>query len=896
MAKRDPACDERPVVRVDPDSGASSRGGQDQRPSNATQATLDADESRFGLMFERTADALMLLDGTSGLFVDCNHATTHLLRCADKQELLALHPSQISPEFQPDGRPSSVKADEMIAIALRNGSHRFEWVHCSVQRANFPVEVLLTPIIVDEQQLILCTLRDITERKQSEAVQTALFRISEAAHSAVDMPDLLHHIHEAISELMPARNFYVALYDADTDDISYPYYVDEIDPAPPPQRKLGDRLADVILRNGHSLLLNPESLDEALTSGLFQPFGTRPLDWLGVPLITRSRTIGVLVVQSYTGDVRYTEHDKVLLEFVSSQIAATVERKQVEAALSASESRFRVMFERTADALMLLDGTTGLFVDCNQAAVELMRCQDKSELLQLHPSQISPLRQPDGRLSIEKADDMIATALRNGSHRFEWVHCSVHRADFHAEVLLTPILIDEHNLLIATVRDITRKRESEDLIWKQANFDTLTGLPNRRMLHDRLQQAIRKSHRSHLPMALLFVDLDRFKEINDTLGHHMGDVLLADAAERLSSCVRDGDTVARLGGDEFTIILGDLTDVGIVERIAQDVLRKLADPFPLRDDVGYVSASIGVTLYPDDATSVEDLLKNADQAMYAAKAQGRDRCCYFTPSMQEIAQERMRVIGDLRIALKEHQLRVFFQPIVEIGSGRIVKAEALLRWQHPQRGLVAPNDFIALAEESGIIHDIGDWVFMESAGWARRWISERDKRFQITINMSPVQFNKGASDHEPWLAHLRRLDLGGDSIVVEITEGQLLHGNTTLDRTLLRFREAGIQVVVDDFGTGSSSLAYVKKFGIDYLKIDKSFIHNLAPGSSDLILSAAIIVMAHTLGMKVIAEGVETSAQHDLLAAAGCDLAQGYLYAKPMPPEEFEALLDAQDR
>ena len=889
MGNRDPACDERPAVGLDPDSGVPAR-------SDPSDATHDADESRFGLMFERTADALMLLDGTTGLFVDCNQATTHLLRCADKQELLALHPSQISPEFQPDGGPSSVKANEMIAIALRNGSHRFEWVHCSAQRANFPVEVLLTPIIVDEQQLLLCTLRDITERKQSEAMQTALFRISEAAHSAVDMPDLLYHIHAAIGELMPARNFYVALYDAQTDDISYPYYVDEIDPAPPPQRKLGDRLADVILRNGHSLLLNPESLDEALKSGLFQPFGTRPLDWLGVPLITRSRTIGVLVVQSYTGEVRYTEHDKVLLEFVSSQIAATVERKQVEAALSASESRFRVMFERTADALMLLDGTTGIFVDCNQAAVELLRCQDKSELLQLHPSQISPLRQPDGRLSVEKADDMIATALRNGSHRFEWIHCSVGRADFPVEVLLTPILIDQHNLLIATVRDITRKRESEELIWKQANFDTLTGLPNRRMMHDRLQQAIRKAQRSHSPMALLFVDLDRFKEINDTLGHHMGDVLLADAAQRLSSCVREGDTVARLGGDEFTIILNDLDDVGAIERIAQDILRKLADPFPLRDDVGYVSASIGITLYPDDATSVEDLLKNADQAMYAAKAQGRDRCCYFTASMQEIAQERMRVIGDLRVALRERQLQVYFQPIVEVSNGRIVKAEALLRWQHPQRGLVTPGDFIALAEESGIIHEIGDWVFMESAGWAKRWRNGDNRDFQVSVNMSPVQFNKGASDHEPWLAHLRRIALGGDSIIVEITEGQLLHGNTTLDKTLLRFRDAGIQVVVDDFGTGSSSLAYVKKFGIDYLKIDKTFIHNLAPGSSDLILSEAIIVMAHTLGMKVIAEGVETSAQHDLLATAGCDLAQGYLYAKPMPPEEFEALLDAQER
>ena len=559
----------------------------------------------------------------------------------------------------------------------------------------------------------------------------------------------------------------------------------------------------------------------------------------------------------------------------------------------ADDRHFRLMFERSADALLLLDGATGLFLDCNQAAVDLFRCEDKDELLQLHPSQVSPLRQPDGELSVEKADEMIATALRNGSHRFEWVHCSVRRADFHAEVLLTPIQMDAQDLVIATVRDITRKKESDELIRRQAYFDPLTGLPNRRMLHERLQQAVRKSQRSGRSMALLFLDLDRFKEINDTLGHHMGDVLLADAAQRLSDCVREGDTVARLGGDEFTVILNDLDDIGAVERVAQKMLDRLAEPFHLSDEVGYVSGSVGVTIFPDDADNVEDLLRNADQAMYASKNTGRNRCCYFTASMQELAQERMRVISDLRVALKEGQLRMHFQPIVEVASRRIVKAEALLRWQHPQRGLVAPGDFIALAEESGIIHAVGDWVFMQSVEAAGRW-REHDERFQIAINMSPVQFNKGARDQEPWLAHLRRLKLRGDSIVVEITESQLLHGNLALDNTLLRFREAGIQVVADDFGAGSSSLAYVKKFGIDFLKIDRSFIQNLEPGSSDLILCEAIIVMAHTLGMKVIAEGVETAEQHELLRKAGCDLAQGWLYAHPLPPDEFDAALRAQ--
>ncbi len=591
---------------------------------------------------------------------------------------------------------------------------------------------------------------------------------------------------------------------------------------------------------------------------------------------------------------RDNSREKALRDSVAAERRPRTADPESARGASPDDRRFRLMFERSADALLLLDGASGLFVDCNQAAVELLRCEDKDELLQLHPSQISPLRQPDGHLSSEKADEMIATALRNGSHRFDWVHCSVRRSDFHAEVLLTPIQVDEQDLIIATVRDITRKKESDELIWKQAHFDPLTGLPNRRMLHERLQQAIRRSQKSGRAMALLFVDLDRFKEINDTLGHHMGDVLLADAAQRLVDCVREGDTVARLGGDEFTVILNDLDDVGAIERVAQDILERLAEPFRLSDETGYVSGSVGVTIYPDDADNVEDLLRNADQAMYASKNAGRNRCCYFTASMQEIAQERMRVIGDLRVALKERQLSMYFQPIVDVATRRIVKAEALLRWEHPQRGLVSPGDFIVLAEESGIIHEIGDWVFMQSAEWARRWREAHDAHFQVTINMSPVQFNKGTDDQQPWLAHLRKLKLRGDSIVVEITEGQLLHGNVALDNTLLRFREAGIQVVADDFGAGSSSLAYVKKFGIDYLKIDRSFIRNLEPGGSDLILCEAIIVMAHTLGMKVIAEGVETTAQHELLHKAGCDLAQGYFYAHPLPAEEFQAALLAQ--
>lgn len=444
--------------------------------------------------------------------------------------------------------------------------------------------------------------------------------------------------------------------------------------------------------------------------------------------------------------------------------------------------------------------------------------------------------------------------------------------------------------------DITEKKLSEELIWKQANFDTLTGLPNRRMFRDRLAQEVKKSDRTNLPLALLLIDLDRFKEVNDTLGHDMGDILLQEAARRFLSCVRESDTVARLGGDEFTFILSELpADIRHVEDIAQKIIDNLSEPFYLGNEIVHVSASIGITLYPNDAGDLETLLKNADQAMYVAKNKGRNRYSYFTQSLQESAQARLRLTNDLRGALSAGQFRVYFQPVVDLSTERIHKAEALIRWQHPERGMVNPVEFIPLAEDSGLINEIGDWVFRESARWAKQWSQKFGDDFQVSVNMSPIQFRaEGKVFAETWLHHLQELQLPGKNIVIEITEGLLLNAESDIIDKLLVFRDAGIQVAIDDFGTGYSSLSYLKKFDIDYLKIDQSFVRNLATDPNDLALSEAIIVMAHKLGLKVIAEGVELEGQRDMLAAAGCDYAQGYLFSKPVPPEQFEALLQRE--
>lgn len=435
-------------------------------------------------------------------------------------------------------------------------------------------------------------------------------------------------------------------------------------------------------------------------------------------------------------------------------------------------------------------------------------------------------------------------------------------------------------------------KRASDVIWHQANYDSVTQLPNRRLFHDRLAQEIRKTqHQKGRVLALMFIDLDRFKEVNDTLGHDIGDVLLVEAARRISACVRNADTVARIGGDEFTVILPQLGDVNRVEQVAEHIVETLAMPFQLGDESVYISASVGITLYPNDAEDVEGLLKNADQAMYVAKSKGRNGFSYFTSQMQEHAQSRQQLIKDMRVALSGGQFRVYFQPIIDLRTGHIVKAEALIRWQHPQRGLVSPIEFIPLAEETGLIVAIGDWVFKESVTWMKRWHVQGYACRQVSVNKSPSQFTLGDNKHEDWGAYLRHIGLPGECIVVEITEGLLLDARAEVMQSLLGYCDAGIQVALDDFGTGYSSLAYLKRFDIDYLKIDRSFVRDLATDPNDLALSEAIIVMAHKLGLKVIAEGVETAEQRDMLHAAGCDYAQGFLYAKPMPAEEFDALL-----
>jgi diguanylate cyclase (GGDEF)-like protein/PAS domain S-box-containing protein len=566
-----------------------------------------------------------------------------------------------------------------------------------------------------------------------------------------------------------------------------------------------------------------------------------------------------------------------------NEINASLEQTVIErtAELVTKEQQSRTLIENSPDTITRYDRqlrrTYANPAFCTSAGRSL------DEVLGKRPSEV-----PGGANALIYERKISETIASGTSGQFELRWLSKDGQEQCSHIRLTPEIerSGEVSSVLAVGRDLSDRMVFEATIWKQANFDALTHLPNRQMFHDRLDHEARMSHRSGRPMGLMLIDLDRFKEVNDSLGHDTGDILLIEAARRITSCVRESDTVARLGGDEFTVILSELDNTESIEQIAKTIIDTLAEPFRLGPDDAFISASIGVTLYPQDTRELDVLFKNADQAMYAAKSAGRNRFSYFTPDLQVAAEKRLRLTNDLRAALQAEQFRIYYQPIVDLATGEIYKAEALIRWLHPERGMISPLDFIALAEDTGLIVPIGDWVFKQAVHQTRQWRQRFHPSFQISVNMSPAQIRQDNLVCIKWSEYLLQEGMPGMSVAIEITEGLLL--DAELNGKLLTFRDAGIRISIDDFGTGYSSLAYLKRFDIDYLKIDRSFVQNLGFDPDNQALCEAMVMLAHKLGLKVIAEGVETTDQRDFLAAVGCDFAQGFLYSEPVPADQFE--------
>ena len=590
----------------------------------------------------------------------------------------------------------------------------------------------------------------------------------------------------------------------------------------------------------------------------------------------------------------YADQDGVTM--TSMVIVDITSRLQAEAALQAQHSRLveleaqhRGLLKNLNTGIVLHTPDTAI-VFCNKRACALLGLEEAqllgktalpSEWKFLDESEV-PLPWQDYPVhrvltTGQSIEELVLGVPGGDGFGLRWLQASAF-PEFDSRGELRHVVVNFH--------DITQRKKAESESWMEANYDHLTGLPNRRLFHDRLSQEMRQAHRDRHAIALLFLDLDRFKDVNDSLGHDVGDLLLVEAARRIQACIRERDTLARLGGDEFTVVVSAFHSAADIAGIASKIIAALSQPFELNCREILVTVSIGVAIYPEDATTAIDLVKHADQAMYVAKSDGRACYRFFTKDMQAAAESKMQLAADLRLALRDRQFSLVYQPIVHLATGAVFKAEALLRWNHPTLGPVSPAVFIPVAEDSGAIHELGDWVFSEAAQQVKSWRTYRPG-FQISVNKSPVQFAAADERSDRWIAQLAAMGLPGQCIAVEITEGLLMNQNAGVTDQLLKYRDAGMQVAIDDFGTGYSSLSYLKKFDIDYLKIDQSFIRNLGSNTPDLALCEAIVVMAHKLGLQVIAEGVETAEQRDLLFRIGCDFAQGYWYAQPMSPSDF---------
>ncbi len=567
-------------------------------------------------------------------------------------------------------------------------------------------------------------------------------------------------------------------------------------------------------------------------------------------------------------------------------MSSTVQNRIAE--LAESETRFRTIFDAAGDAFFIHDVETGQILDVNQCMCEMYGCTHE-QALQSTLADFSANVEP---YTLAEVGEKLRLTLAEGQQTFDWLARRLDGSQFWVEVKLQHTRIGTAERIIALVRDITERKKAEEEINNLAFYDPLTGLPNRRLLLDRLEHALASSARNERYGALLFIDLDNFKTLNDTLGHDIGDLLLQQVSQRLFTCVREGDTVARLGGDEFVVMLENLSDdmrksATQTEIVGEKILATLNQRYHLASHVHHSTPSIGVTLFANHQVTLDELLKRADLAMYQAKAAGRNTLRFYDPEMQAVVSTRAALEADLREAVLKDQFQLYYQAQV-VGEGRLTGVEALIRWPHPQRGMVSPAEFIPLAEDTGLILPIGLWVLKTACTQLAAWAAQPEMaHLTVSVNVSARQFHH-RDFVDQVLAVLEHTGANPKMLKLELTESLLVDDVAEIIANMTLLKAKGVCFSLDDFGTGYSSLSYLKRLPLDQLKIDQSFVRNILTDPNDAAIAKMVIVLAESLGLSVIAEGVEITAQRDFLARQGCHAYQGYLFSRPLPLAAFE--------
>ena len=648
---------------------------------------------------------------------------------------------------------------------------------------------------------------------------------------------------------------------------------------------------EAITRGNHDVCLIDYRLGEGTGIELIKEAGGRGVN---MPMILLTGQGGKEIDHEAAdaGAADYLIKGEIETALLERSIRYAVRNAQMHETLRESENRFRSVIESASDAIVLTDGDGRIF-SWHKGAKGIFGYTEE-EIIGKPFAALFSSRYCKAETGIESL--LAAGLLRLEGRAQELVGIRLDGEEFPLEISLSSWQSGGRNFYCGIIRDVTERKHLENQLSHQALHDPLTKLPNRVLFRNRLEHALARSDRRHIPLGILFLDLDNFKNVNDSLGHAAGDQLLVSVAERLSLCLRVGDTAARLSGDEFAVLVEEAVKPGDALAIAERITEVLRTPFLIDGKEIIVSTSIGITITTTGKENPEELLRNADVAMYTAKSQGKGQYVVFENKMHTALVERIEIENDLRRAVERQEFALHYQPIIELQTGRMTGMEALARWEHPTRGIISPMEFIPVAEETGLIIPLGRWVLETACRQARIWQNEYfgEEPFAITVNLSGRQFQQ-ASLIETIKTALKKSGLPPACLVLEITESMMLQNTEATILKLHEIKDLGVRLAIDDFGTGYSALSYLQRFPVDILKIDKSFVDKISSGREGAAVARAIITMSDTLNLKTVAEGIEKIEQKEVLQNLGCELGQGYHFARPLDAEAMDEFLSRKN-
>ena len=860
------------------------------------EAVLQSNEARYRLLFQYAPNGIVILDAQDH-YRDANVRACTMLGYT-RQELIGLHAAKIV-------SPAQIHHVEPTLETIKSKvDHFHEWQLLRKDGSVFPAEVIATAM---PDGNVLGIIRDITERKLAETkvqrltqLYAALSQCNQAIVRCNHEMELFPQICRDAVRFGGMQMAWIGMVDAISQRVEPVAsfgagleYLNGIEISTEANNPAGLGPVGSAIRNQQPCWIQDFQHDPSTTAWHAR---SAKFGWgaaAALPLYRKGVVIGTFTLYTHEKNSFDESAQKLLIEmatdisFALDRFASERERDQAEQALRVSEHHLRTIIETEPECVKVVD-RNGQLIDINAAGLAMLEVDSLASAVQHN---LLAFILPEYRDAFNALHQRVMSGEK-ATLEFELTGLKGTRRWLETNAAPLRNAKGEIASLLGITRDITERKNNEERIKYLANFDSLTGLPNRTQLDSHLKYALNLARRSNGHLALMFIDLDRFKDINDTLGHSIGDTFLVEIARRLRIILRDEDTASRLGGDEFILMLPG-NDAQGAAQVAQKLLDTISQPCRVEQYDLAVTASIGIALYPDDGNSLESLSKSADTAMYRAKLEGRNSYRFFTPEMQAHAMRNMQLIHALRGALEHNQFQVHYQPQVSIHNGHVIGVEALLRWQHPEFGNVSPAEFIPIAEDCGLILPIGEWVLRTAVKQLKHWMDNGLPSMVVAVNLSAVQF-RHPSLPELVSDILSKAQLPSAHLELELTEGVAMHDPQGAIEIMNNLHERGIRMSIDDFGTGYSSLNYLKKFKVYKLKIDQSFVRDINTDQEDKAIVAAIISMASNLGLKTIAEGVESGEQLDYLHAQGCNEAQGYYFSRPLPAEQIAAFILAQ--